>query len=431
MTRTEERLADALDAAARALREDTLRPLLVPEGRRQRAAWAAPIAAAAGLLLVVGLGVAVARYLPGSGPSVAAGPPRYYVETSVNGGRPLVRSTATGAVTGTVEVPAARDQVADAVTAAANGLWFAAVQGASGARVYRFRLSAAGRVQGLERIPGGALGSRQWGVGVMAASPDGSRLAVSLTQATGWFASSCGSSSNACSELTTPGSPQNDQIDLIDTLTGTRSVWKGGIARDFSFTVLSLSWTSDASELAYFGQWCRDGNQGLASCEPGARGDNGSAQVWALNPASPGGSLTGGNLLFQVSPRFPDVPQAVISPDGTSIIAAALGGPSVSGRPSELTLEQIPVATRQRQRVLYRQNLGHIPGSAYARPNSSFFSSATTLSLDGAGQYWLLGGSGEFCGSHALCAEGFNGWIDDGRLVPLRPTDGSVASEAW
>jgi hypothetical protein len=50
------------------------------------------------------------------------------------------------------------------------------------------------------------------------------------------------------------------------------------------------------------------------------------------------------------------------------------------------------------------------------------------LNPDGAGQHWLLdggisGGSGY--------DNGFNGWIDGGRLVPLQPRDGYAADEAW
>jgi hypothetical protein len=33
------------------------------------------------------------------------------------------------------------------------------------------------------------------------------------------------------------------------------------------------------------------------------------------------------------------------------------------------------------------------------------------------------------CSGH--CTGGFNGWIHDGRLVPLQPTDGRMADEAW
>jgi hypothetical protein len=113
VTRTEERLADALDAAARGLREDALRPLVMPERRPHRPAWLAPLAAAAALLVVIGLAVAVARQTPGAGhrggqlPGVPTAPHAYYVQDDLNQDRPVVRSTATGAVTATVPVPRA------------------------------------------------------------------------------------------------------------------------------------------------------------------------------------------------------------------------------------------------------------------------------------------------------------------------------------
>ena len=108
MTRTELRLADALDAAARALRDDTLRPLLAPERRQHGRTLAAALAAAAALLVVVGVGVAVAKLAaPGRPPITTPGPPRYYVETGLASGLPQVRSTATGAVTDTVRRPVA------------------------------------------------------------------------------------------------------------------------------------------------------------------------------------------------------------------------------------------------------------------------------------------------------------------------------------
>jgi hypothetical protein len=33
------------------------------------------------------------------------------------------------------------------------------------------------------------------------------------------------------------------------------------------------------------------------------------------------------------------------------------------------------------------------------------------------------------CNLH--CTNGFNGWIRGGRLIPLRPADGRLASETW
>ena len=62
MTATEDRLREALAAAAGTVREDTLRPLAVPERRGRR--WPrllAPLAAAAAVLLIVGVEVGIGR----------------------------------------------------------------------------------------------------------------------------------------------------------------------------------------------------------------------------------------------------------------------------------------------------------------------------------------------------------------------------------
>ena len=62
MTATEDRLREALAAAAGTVRENTLRPLTVPERRGRR--WPrllAPLAAAAAVLLIVGVEVGIGR----------------------------------------------------------------------------------------------------------------------------------------------------------------------------------------------------------------------------------------------------------------------------------------------------------------------------------------------------------------------------------
>ena len=132
MTRTEDRLTDALTAAARAVPEDTLRPLVAPPARRRRPAWITPLAAALGIVLVVGLALAAGTRLSGSrspgGPAGAQTPvPRYYVVEGEQGGPPVVRSTATGEVTATVPVPkAANVGVFDVLASTRGGVFFVA-----------------------------------------------------------------------------------------------------------------------------------------------------------------------------------------------------------------------------------------------------------------------------------------------------------------
>ena len=70
MTRTEDRLTDALDAATRAIHEDTLRSLVEPEPRRGqrhlgRPGWLGPAAAALGVALVIGLAGLAGRIIAG------------------------------------------------------------------------------------------------------------------------------------------------------------------------------------------------------------------------------------------------------------------------------------------------------------------------------------------------------------------------------
>jgi hypothetical protein len=423
MTRTEERLADALDAAARAMPEDDMRPLIVPAQRSRRLAWAAPVASAAGLLLVVGLAVVVAGHLPGSG-QLNSAPPRYYVEADLNGDPPVVRSTAAGSVTATVRVPhvsnAAESYV---VTAAANGLFFAA----TGARIYRFRLTASGQVSGLEPVKSGLPGG-SWTPAAMAASPDGSRVAIALWSTNAGASASC-SGDSACSTLPASSASMSgvgsfvaeadNQIDVVNTATGATSRWAGGIGQGYSFSVISLSWTRNGDELAYFGQWCpQHGANTTTSCLEGTGTGGARAQLRTLNLASNGGALTSGQSLFSVSAEYPYVPQAMISADGSAIIAVVATGPPTRGAAASRTLtkvavEQIPLAA------------GKQPSVLYSRPVSD--STMFTLSTDATGQHWMFSGA---C-SDGPCTNGFNGWINNGRLVPLQPTNGILGDEAW
>jgi len=441
MSRTEERLADALGAAARAVRDDTLRPLLVPARRRRRPTLVVSLAAAAAMLLVVGLAVATTRYLPGQrAPSPATAPPAYYVEVGVNGGPPVVRSTATGAQTATVRIPSS--SMGYVVTSTANGTFFTATIGSNseGVVIYRFRLSAAGQVIGLSRVRDGTLAGRQWSngrwlIGAFAASPTGSQLAIAMaSNAAAGVTGNLGLSS--CRTAGQCASPNflvavNDQIDVLNTRTGRTNVWQGGIAAGYTFTVVGLSWTSNGNELVYYGQWCPNGSTempksaGTATCGAATGSGTGidgmKAEVWALDPARPGGKLTSGHRLFKAPATYPYLAQAVISPDGKTIIAMVLTGPRRgTSAHGDLAVEQISVPAGRRLSVTYTRAL-NVNGSDYLAP--------VALSADGSGQNWLL--SGVFCPLTAACTTGFNGWIDRGRLVPLQPAGQAVFSEAW
>lgn len=410
---------------ARTVREDVLRPLRAIEHPRRRLVWAAPVAAVIGLLLVVALGMAVSGTLPGqsrgTGPSEVLAPDPFYIVQDLNGDRPVVRSTATGRVTATVPVPLSPKAPEYGLVAPASAdVFFVAswTPRATGERLYRFQVTPAGRVSGFSAVPGGVLGSSEWSADAMAVSPDGSQVAVSFS-----FIGppDCGSAGQpACPRETRP-----DYIVVVNTATGATSRWQGGLsALGKSFGVGDLSWTANGRELVYLGQWCR-GTTGPGS-ESCPAGDGRVAEVRTLDPAAKGGLLSSGRLLLSESARYPFIAQAVISPDGSVITAAILtgateGNANVSGGvPRNLSVDRISAATGRLVRVLYQKDMGN---TSELNGVPDFL----TLMPDGTGQRWILNGG--ICVGR--CETGFNGWILDGGLVPLQPTDGRLADEGW
>jgi len=114
MTSTEERLRDALGAAAAQVRDDRLRPLPAPETRPRRPAlrrhmgWLGPAAAAISVLLIVALALTLTGPShkptpPVSYPALPAGFPKYFAQivspSQIAGPSNLdvvIRSTSTG-----------------------------------------------------------------------------------------------------------------------------------------------------------------------------------------------------------------------------------------------------------------------------------------------------------------------------------------------
>ena len=425
MTRTEDRLTDALTAAARAVPKEALRPLIAPPARRRRPAWITPVAAALGIALVVGLAFAAGTLLTGSRPS--GGPegsqapvPRFYVVEGLQGGPPVVRSRATGKVTATVPVSkAANVGVYDILASTRGGEFFvaAAAPGTEGQRLYRFRLTSSGQVSGFTPVPGGAIGRHYWAADALAVSPDGARVAVSLAYTWTGSSTACGGPGQQSCPLLTP---QSDYIDIVNVKTGARSVWRGGTGAAFS--VASLSWTAHG-QLVYLGQTCGDQKLNSEVCTKYGR----TAEVRALSPAAGGGRLTSGPVLLRQTAQFPYIAQALISPDGRTITAVVLTGRMTTSHgksdvvPPNLSVIQLSKATGQLH-VLYQRYLGQ-PVRMTLAPD------VLQLSQDAAGQHWMLNGG--VCDSQCAGGWGFNGWLRDGRLVPLPPVNGQEMDQAW
>lgn len=407
MTRTLDRLTDAMTAAGDTVQDATLRPLIRPERGRRLPRWVAPVAAAAAVALVIGSAAALSGRKPGPGrpaASAVTAPHRYYVESAL-GDVTVVRSTATGAVTATLPIPY-RDADPPVVAAGPGGVFYVAafVRGASGERIYRFRLTSTGHVSGFSPLPGGMLGAGQM-ADSMAASPGGSLLAFGLAGTYG-------------------NNPPADQLVVINTVTGAKTTWRGGVARPgFKWLkIASLSWTGDGRKLVVLGQWTRTNSEFYSEAVPVGR----VAEAREIDLSSGGGRVSAGRLLLRQSAQFPYIAQALISPDGSTITALVLKGGAVGSKqisgtyPEDMSVEQISVATGRRLSVLYRRHLGDT-GEINGAPDP------LALSTDATGRNLML--TAGIC--NLRCTNGFNGWIRDGRLIPLRPTDGRLASEAW
>jgi hypothetical protein len=287
----------------------------------------------------------------------------------------------------------------------------------TGEKIYRFRVTASGRVSGFAAVPGGVLGGAGWSADAMAAAPGADQVAIAFS-----FIGPVGNCGMAGKPACPPARP--DYIVVLNTVTGTRGVWQGGLSELGKwFSVGDLSWADDGHELVFFGQWCVQGDwaPGSESC-----GTDRVAEARTLDPAAAGGRLGSGRLLLGQSARYPYIAQAVISPDGSTITAIVLTGRAIGnaslggGFPDHLAVEQISVRTGKLLGVLYRRDLGDT-SEVNGVPDP------LALMPDPGGQHWLLN-VGICSGS---CTTGINGWIDQGTLVPVAPTDGRLAYEAW
>jgi hypothetical protein len=391
MTRTEARLADALAAVGRSVREETLPPLPA-RGRspapRRWGRWLAPLAAAASVTLIVILISAVHPFSGAPGSGRTAPLPHFYVTEESTGIQ--VRDTATGVVTAKIPDPFGQGvpgSFADAVAAGAGGREFVAeytgvlprgdvVQ----TRLYSFRLTGAGRVAGLAPVKGGRLAGFIAST-TLAVSPDGSQAAAVVYHTVGRHSP-----------------PPAPQIVVINLRTGARSYWAGGLQRTGLYLgIPSITWGPGGS-LTFLAQWCQ-AKVVSEICGPGRH----AAQVRTLSLAA-GGPLSAGRVLLSESPRYPFIVQALLSPGGRALTIAVLHGPGTAHAvPRGLQVVRLPVAGGP-PRLLYSGVLGPRP--------------AVFLGSDASGRHLLLAGR-------------LNGWIGHGRLHPLPPRNGSTVTEAW
>ncbi len=434
MTRIEERLRDALSAQAAQVRDDRLRPLPAREpdpgaerkARRRQVwrAWLIPVAAAASVVLVIGLVLAVTRHATQTQQQPAnqqAPLPGYFVRIAPGGGNPPieVQSVSTGAVIATVRPPKApRGEALNVgtVAAAPDDRTFYVEYGVvspdinvTETWILSFSITGSGTATPLTTVKGGLLSHQPPGLqtwGSLAVSPDGSKLALTVD------------SSDHISN-TSPG--YSDKVIVIDLHTGQRTQWQGGLYRPGKqFSIPDLSWAADGQSLVFLGQWCDPAGQ-TTTCDgtPGPGGYH-DAQVWSLSTAAGGGSLSHGRLLLRESARYPLIAQALGGPHGSDLTVAVLSGPAnkFDERP-ELTVEDVSVAT------------GAVPGVDYRVSGAQGFGGdpqQVWLAADPSGQHLLV--------SYAVDGGFIIGWIGHGALhrlpitQPYLPNDSTLII-AW
>jgi hypothetical protein len=396
MTRTEQRLLDAMRAKTSAVRDDALRPLTGPlrERRRAHRGWLAPLAAAVAVALVAVLAVTLTggQHSTSSGPAVpapaAVQPSRPQFFTEVFGNYLEVRSVATGKVIGKLPMTEQELAVSWGIAAAPDGRTFYLVRSPSSrARpvIYSFQVTGNDTVTPLRYVASGPPGDTGDARGqAPVVSPDGTELALGMHTVAGYY-------------------DETDTIVVFDLRTGAYHLWRGGLPRTVkgvSLNIWDLSW-SGTRTLDFVATWCL--NVEWLYC------GSGSAQVRALTAGPDGGSLAGSTVLIDLA-RFPDITDMVADQQGHLVIMQVSGqGKEPFGVPLKVRIDRVAAAGGAELQVLYRRTIPQSPG--FVGPVVS----------DPSGQYLMV------------WLPSMSGWLHDGTLYPLPANQPSPFSTdfAW
>jgi hypothetical protein len=224
----------------------------------------------------------------------------------------------------------------------------------------------------------------------MTVSPDGSQVAVIVSP-----------------PGTPPATTPRAEILMIDTRSGAHTIWHNApdTRHASRFRIFGVSFAANGREVVFLGtRTCGPGNN-PALCRPG------NQQVRALSPAADGGLLNAGRMLLQRTERRSarQITDIAVSADGSTLTIVTVSVPP-RPLPSTVTVSQMPIGTR-RQRIIYQ-----IHGSSRLEPDVFF-------STDSSGRHFLIN-----AGTSTHPADG---WINNGKLVKLKPSGNLVSYEAW
>lgn len=393
MTKTEDRLTEALTSAAAAVRVESARPLVAPgqnrpgqarpreltgPAHRRRAQLGAASAAAAVVAAVVAVAalsgqrplpgpVQADAYLGGAQPHV----PAFFVDAGnfrLYDGNLRVISLATGAVTSTEHAPAGTTDVSFLAEQPQTGNFIAAFirsGGTRGLQLYRFRITGTGQITPLTLIKGVLLRQQPENVLPLALSPDGSRLAVAETANT----------------IPTPNGTAPSKVIVLNLNDGSRQVWKDRLTdRHHWPQITSAAWTPDGKALVFASHICSL-NPGASPC---------SWEFRKLTKAS--GELQAGPVLLHQDGMSSEIQAPGIAPDGGSVIEIRSG----NAPGADAMLVRISLAAGS-QMVLHRLPA---PGPYQVGPN--------------VGNFLFIGQRNHPGSSWRLA-----GWVDDAGFHPL------------
>ncbi|HUC58501.1 MAG TPA: hypothetical protein VMA95_13950 [Streptosporangiaceae bacterium] len=354
--------------------------------------------AALAVILAGGTGVAVSAVVTGQPPAGSlnpAGRPPFYYQL---GKGHLIRSTASGAITGHVVCPW-RGAALNSATVARPSTFFIScgklvrtgqTSQAFISQIYRFTLTSKGRITGYTQVRGGTLTNLE--VYQMAASPDGSELAFGVGGI---------------------GGPPYEVI-VLNTLNGSQTSWSQVTGRrsQYSYLIDDLSFTSSGRKLVFLVSVACDSH--FSACKsPGN-------EVRELNPAGPGTLVGRTTLLFKraalTAHEDSVIEAAQVSPDGKVVTLVLVTNTQRSGLPGSISV--LRVAARS----------GKVLEAIYRSQRADSYVSFRFFSADISRRYFLLGYEyGGTLRSYPLAS----GWLDKGKLMPLPHAGRNADSEIW
>jgi len=360
-----------------------MRPLHVPGHRRH---WLLLLSTAAAVAMTV-TAVMVTTVRPAAG---ATGIPAFYL--TINDGAPhtatpqvAVHKSSGGGVTSTLLSPPGW-RIEEISAAAGDRTFFVAEQRGDGTcpadRFLEFGITNSGVITSLRQVGVRALGM----VGSLTAAPGGTRLAYTTV----------------CSTLANPGPVW--VLHVMDLASGAVSSWTSaatatGLANVAEAGDEALGWAADGRSLSFAYQW----KASQASFQDMA--------VVLVNTNSGSGMLQAhSRLVWHQDSRCapgPCVFNAWISPDGTGLMAEALGGASVPGG-FGFTLERLTLPAGRVNSVVFRTT---VMGTGAGIPEPPAWTDST-------GTYWLV-----YAGTKL-------GWVRQGQFHPLQSASSTEAA-AW